>query len=148
MEFKVCSSAFSQGEMLPEWYYIESMNASPPMGWDGEPARTASLALVCRSSAGRIHWVCWNIPNTLKTIYGMQPGEEKLADGIIQGVNDFGHTGWTGPGRANFGMTLTFHLYALDSMLELTDSQADETKLMEALKEHVLKETTLSCECG
>ncbi|HOP26909.1 MAG TPA: YbhB/YbcL family Raf kinase inhibitor-like protein [Candidatus Sabulitectum sp.] len=148
MEFKLCSSAFCQGDHLPAWYCGAGLNASPPFGWDGEPEGTVSLALICRSSAGNVHWVMWNIPNTLKTIYGKQPSEGKLSDGIIQGVNDFGDTGWTGPEGRKEGMSLTLTLYALDSRLGLSDPAANAERLMASMKGHILKEASLTCECS
>lgn len=147
MDFKLCSSAFSEGAYLPAWYCADAINASPPFGWDGEPEDTVSLALICRSSAGNAHWVIWNVPNTLKTVYGKQPPEEVLPDGTVQGINDFGERGWTGPQGKREGMSLTMTLYALDRKLDL-DHDANAEKLLKAIKGHVLKEVSLSCACS
>lgn len=148
MGFKVCSSAFSEGDYLPAWYCGDCLNASPPLGWDGEPEATVSLAVVCRSSAGNVHWLMWNVPNTLKTVYGKQPKEGKLPDGSYQGVNDFGEVGWTGPSGRKEGMSVTITLYALDRMLDLSDPGANSEKLMSAMKGHVIDETSLTCACS
>lgn len=145
MEFKVCSSAFTEGDSLPAWYCSDDLNASPPLGWDGEPEETVSLAVVCRSSANRVHWVLWNIPNTTRTIYGKQPREGRLHEGIIQGVNDFGNTGWTGPSVREEGLFITVHLFALDCILDLVDPEADTKTLISSMKDHILKEASVTC---
>ena len=148
MDFKVCSSAFSDGDYLPGWYCGDCLNASPPLGWDGEPEQTVSLAVVCRSSAGNVHWLLWNVPNTLKTIYGKQPHGPSLPDGAVQGVNDFGDNGWTGPSGNKEGMSITVSLYALDKMLDLEGSGVNAEKLVSAMKGHILDEASLTCACS
>jgi Raf kinase inhibitor-like YbhB/YbcL family protein len=148
MEFKVCSSAFCDGEHLPLWYCGTGLNSSPPLGWDGEPAKTVSLAVICRSNEGKVHWVMWNIPNSLKTIYGKQLGNRKIGDGIQQGVNDYNAIGWTGPMVTSSSLILTFHLYAIDKTLDIPDPRVTADKLLTAIQGHVLKEALLSCACS
>jgi hypothetical protein len=148
MDFKLCSSAFADGDYLPAWYCADCQNASPPFGWDGEPEKTVSLAMVCRSSTGNVHWVMWNIPNTMKTVYGLQPVQKHLPDGIIQGVNGFGDTGWTGPAGEKKDLSLTFHLYALDRKLDLTGPDLNSESLQTAMEGHILKEASLTCACS
>ncbi len=97
MAFKVCSSAFTDGGYLPDWYSSAGINASPPFGWAEEPDGTKSLALVCLSSQGNVLWVLWNIPTGKKTVYGRLPAERSLSSGMCQGVNDLLGIGWTGP---------------------------------------------------
>lgn len=148
MEFKVCSSAFCEGENLPSWYCGTGLNASPPLGWDGEPEDTVSLAAVCKSNEGKVHWVMWNIPNSLKTIYGKQLGNREIDGGIQQGVNDFNAIGWTGPMVTSSNLVLTFHLYALDKMLDIPDPRVTAERLLAQMSGHVLKEASLSCVCS
>ncbi len=147
MEFKVCSSAFNEGDFLPEWYSGTGLNASPPLGWDGEPANTASLALICTSSRNKVHWVMWNIPNTLKTVYGKLPRESVLEDGSHQGVNDFGEIGWTGPQDESENLGLSLRLYALDSRLDISGSAITAADLNAAMQGHILREASLCCVC-
>ncbi len=145
MEFKICSSAFTDGGYLPCWYSSLGLNASPPFGWAEEPEGTSSLALICSSSQGEVLWVLWNIPNTRKTIYGRLPAEGILSDGMRQGVNDLLCTGWTGPAEKLPDLSLTFVLYALDAILDISDGDVSAPLLESAMKGHILGETTLSC---
>ncbi len=147
MEFKVCSSAFNEGEFLPEWYSGSGLNASPPIGWDGEPEGTVSLALICTSSRNKVHWLMWNIPNTLKTVYGKLPRDSVLEDGSRQGLNDFGEIGWTGPQGNSEDLRLKITLYALDRRLDISGSAIKAADLTVAMKGHVLREACLGCVC-
>jgi len=148
MEFLVCSSSFSNGDPLPIWYFDNDYNSSPPLGWIGEPENTVSLALICKSSEGRVHWVVWGISGTVRTIYGKQPGQKRVGQGIYQGVNDFGDTGWTGPVGRGEGISLEVHLYALDNDPVFSESEVTAEKLLTMIEGHVLKETSLSCVCS
>jgi len=145
MEFKICSSAFTSGGYLPGWYSSTGLNASPPFGWAGEPAGTRSLALVCTSSRGAVHWVLWNIPNGSKTVYGRIPAERDLPSGMHQGVNDFLETGWTGPIERLPDLSLTFKLYALDGHLSISQDAVTAAMLKAAFNGHLLGEATVTC---
>jgi Raf kinase inhibitor-like YbhB/YbcL family protein len=145
MEFKICSSAFTSGGYLPSWYSSTGLNASPPFGWACEPAGTRSLALVCTSSRGFVHWILWNIPNRTKTVYGRLPSERNLPAGMHQGVNDLLGTGWTGPMEKLPDLSLTFKLYALDDWLDTTDSEVTASKLKSFMDGHILGEATVTC---
>lgn len=145
MEFKICSSAFKDGGYLPSWYSSLGLNASPPFGWAAEPEGTRSLALICSSSRGEVLWVLWNIPNTIKTIYGRLPAESILPGGMCQGVNDLLCTGWTGPAEKQPDLSLTFMLFALDCVLDISDDDVSALALGSAMEGHILGETTVSC---
>ncbi len=145
MEFKICSSAFTDGGYLPGWYASSGLNASPPFGWAEEPEGTGSLALICHSSRGRVLWVLWNIPNSRKTIYGRLPAERVLPGGMCQGTNDLLGTGWTGPAEKLPDLSLTFSLYALDQSLNIPDAEVTASMLESAMEGHILGETTVTC---
>lgn len=145
MEFKICSSAFKDGGYLPGWYSSQGLNASPPFGWAEEPEGTRSLALICTSSEGKVLWVLWNIPDTIKTIYGRLPAESILPGGMCQGVNDFLCTGWTGPAEKLPDLSLNFMLFALDSVLDIPDEDVSALMLGSAMEGHILGEATVSC---
>ena len=144
LAFDICSSAFEHDGFLPGWYSAAGLNASPPFGWRDEPPGCRSLALVCRAEDGRAHWVMWNIPPDLHTVYGKQPRNPVLDSGIRQGWNSFGVAGWTGPEKKNSDCRLTFTLLALDSLLELpADTDGDE--LTRTCQDHILASTSIAC---
>lgn len=145
MEFKICSSAFTDRGYLPGWYALSGINASPPFGWAEEPEGTISLALICTSSRDKVHWVLWNIPNNNKTIYGRLPAESILPGGMCQGVNDLLGTGWTGPVEKMADLSFNFSLYALDLKLDLCEEEVTASILLEAMEGHILGVTSVSC---
>src|SRR5262245_18453914 len=63
---QVTSTAFKQGEALPEVHGYENKNLSPPLKWSDGPAGVRSFALICDDpDAPRgtwVHWVLFNIP--------------------------------------------------------------------------------------
>ncbi len=148
MEFKVCSSAFNQGGFLPEWYKADNLNSSPPLGWACQPEGTVSLAVVCKSNENRVHWVLWNIPGTVDTIYGKLPGERELPGGLRHGLNDFAEIGWTGPSRKDHELHLTVYMFALDCKLHKPETDFTAADLMRAMDGHIIGEATLTCDCS
>ena len=148
MEFKVCSSAFNQGGFLPEWYKAGNLNSSPPLGWACPPEGTISLAVVCRSNENRVHWVLWNIPADMDTIYGKLPQERELPGGLRQGLNDCAEIGWSGPARKDHELKLTVTMFALDRKLNRPQSDFTAADLIRAMDGHILGEATLTCDCS
>lgn len=145
MEFKICSSAFTDGGYLPGWYASSGLNASPPFGWAEDPEGTMSLALMCTSSIDKVLWVLWNIPNSRKTIYGRLPAESILPSGMRQGLNDLLGIGWTGPAEKLPDLVLTFSLYALDESLDIPGEEVTADMLETAMEGHILGKATLGC---
>lgn len=145
MEFKVISSAFVNKGYLPVWYTLPGLNASPPFGWAEEPEGTETLALICLSSKGNVLWVLWNIPNSIKTIYGRLPAESFLSDGMRQGVNDLQSMGWAGPAEKLPDLSLTFSLYALDTTLNIPGEDVTAAKLELTMEGHILGKATMVC---
>ena len=93
------------------------------------------------------HWVIYNIPSTERSLYGKQPQTGVLPSGACQGKNSFDNIGWTGPGQDCTGGSLTFVLYAIDSVLDLSEPSTGE-ELSRAIEDHVLAEARLTAECG
>lgn len=122
MAFSIRSSAFDNGAAIPQEYTCQGRNISPQLEWEGLPSGTQSLALVCDdpdAPAGTwVHWVIYNIPATTSNLKQGIPTSPQLAEGMLQGKNDFGNRGWAGPcpppGRPH---RYFFKLYALDKVL-------------------------------
>ena len=136
-------------------------NISPPLGWEGLPDGTVSLALIMDSleieGAERVHWVVWNMPPTLTGLEEYVEHAAKLADGTAQGTNGSGEVGYLGPCPpvivSGFGETPSktqtqggakkgieqyfFKLYALDTMLDLPPSTT-KADLLKAIDGHVV----------
>ena len=135
----------------------ESNNTSPALSWINVPPATKSLALLMwdqmnyaypevPATAMFTHWVIYNI---LPSAAGLPEGvtaESPLADGSLQGLNDFPEpyqAGYGGPCPGTDEKHLyVFTLYALDSVLDLqAGATMDEVKA--AMEGHILAQAEL-----
>jgi Raf kinase inhibitor-like YbhB/YbcL family protein len=113
-DFQLTSSAFEDGQPIPQKFTCEGEDVSPPLAWSGAPEGTMSLALVVDdpdAPGGTFtHWVAWGIDVASSEL---GEGEKPPAEGL----NDFGSIGWRGPcpppghGRHRY----VFRLHALRS---------------------------------
>jgi Raf kinase inhibitor-like YbhB/YbcL family protein len=123
-------------------YTSYGQNISPQLAWEELPRGTISLAVLCEDpdapSGTFVHWLAWNIRADSRAI-----PENGMHDGIRQGKNDFGRTGYGGP-RPPPGKPhrYVFHVYALDKELSL-ESGAKRRDVERAMQGHVLDEATL-----
>ena len=150
MSFRLTSTAFTDGQPIPKKHTGD--------GVDVAAAAAARLGLMCRRKTARVallcddpdaprgdwvHWVLFNIPADRTTLDEGVPPDATLADGSIQGKNDFGNLGYGGPapprGKPH---RYFFKLYALDSALVLP-AGATKAQLHAAIKGHLLAETQL-----
>jgi len=120
--FTVWSPAFTDGDILPAMYCRRDANLSPPLRWEGEPAETESLALICFDpDAPRFwyHWLLLNIPPSWSGIPQHFP-RLRQSLGLIQGSNSFHQLGYDGPEPpAGEEHRYFFRLYALNQNLNL-----------------------------
>jgi len=160
--FRISSGAFDPGGEIPIEYTCEGANLSPPLEWPGVPQGTQSLALVMDDSdsqpPGWVHWVIYNIPAAATGLPEGVPGEARLSDGSLQGVNDFAlfaQEGETFPGGAPINRIgydgpcppsahrYVFTLYAVDVILDLP-AEATRADLLAAMEGHVLGQAELT----
>jgi len=98
-DMTLTSSAFGNGGPIPTRHTGEGEDVSPAMSWSGAPEGTKSFALICHDpdaplvrpgTYGFVHWVLYGIPASVR----------ELVEGVgdyVQGVNDFGNSGYGGP---------------------------------------------------
>ena len=142
MSIILTSSAFKNGETIPEKYTYNGGNISPELSWDSIPEGTKSFALIADDpDAPRgtwVHWVIYNLPAGSKELQEHVSKAESMQNGSKQGINDFGKTGYDGPcpppGSPHH---YYFKLYALDCKLGLK-SNAKKSDLVDAMKGHIL----------
>jgi Raf kinase inhibitor-like YbhB/YbcL family protein len=146
MPLTLSSPAFGDHGPIPAVYSCDGENVPPPLGWSGEPAHTASYALIVDDPDAPdpaapqrtfVHWVLYNIPAPVRELEeAVLPGA--LPDGTVQGRNDEGATGYSGPcppvGRHRY----FFKLYALDVELAGLEN-ATKADLERAMEGHVLE---------
>jgi Raf kinase inhibitor-like YbhB/YbcL family protein len=93
-------------------------------------------------------WIIWNLP-AVSVIPAGIPRQGIVIDPIaaVQGVNDKGEIGYTGPCPPHGEMIrYQFKVYGLDRMLDLK-SGSDKHELVSAMKGHVVQfgETVAIC---
>jgi len=141
------SDAFTSNDVIPLRFTGQSGNFSPPLSWSEAPAGVKSFALVCvdpdAPSGMFTHWVVFNIPADYQELKTGLPPKPALLDGVLQGKNDWGEIGYSGPdpppGKPH---RYYFKLFALDTMIDLPAgiSHAD---LRARTSGHVLAEADL-----
>jgi Raf kinase inhibitor-like YbhB/YbcL family protein len=142
--FKLISTAFEEGKTIPSKYTCDSDNVSPALSWSGSPAKTKSFALIMDDPDAPmgtwVHWIIYNIPGAVTTLEEKNGAKQINA---IEGLNSWNEKGYNGPCPPDGTHRYHFKLYALDIMLTPKESMTKE-ELLEAMKGHILGETTLS----
>jgi Raf kinase inhibitor-like YbhB/YbcL family protein len=150
-KFKLSSSAYNEGSMIPTQYSCADPNAtSPALSWSNPPNNTASFAVVfhdtdaapAKGTMDVTHWIFWNIPASSTQVMGNLKVDAS-PDGIQQGKNVRGVNGYQPPCPPP-GATphhYIFELYALDQKLDLTVG-ATRADLLKAMDGHVIGKAT------
>lgn len=132
----------ADGEPIDARFSCDGENVSPALQWEEPPAGTVELALVVDDpdapGGSYVHWVAYGIPPERTSL------ETGDAEALVEGANDAGGDGWTGPcppGGETHGYVFT--LYALDAETGL-DPGASLDDLQAAIDGHVLGVATLT----
>jgi Raf kinase inhibitor-like YbhB/YbcL family protein len=136
---------------FPPTHTCDGENISPRLLLKGMNA--ASLAVMVfnpfnKSCCSYTPWIIWNLP-AVSVIPAGIPRQGIVIDPIaaVQGVNDKGEIGYTGPCPPH-GEMIRYHfkVYGLDRMLDLK-SGSDKHELVSAMKGHVVQfgETVAIC---
>jgi Raf kinase inhibitor-like YbhB/YbcL family protein len=145
-KFTFTSTAFKEGEMIPQKYTCDGQNISPPLKWGSASAQTKSFALIVDdpdAPAGIwVHWVIFNIPPATTGLPENVPTIDSLPDGSMQGKNDSREIGYDGPCPPGGTHRYYFKLYALDTMLKLS-SGSTKTDLLKAMEGHIVAQVQL-----
>jgi len=146
---KLESSAFREGQPIPQQYSRDGADTSPPLSWSGVPPGTRSLALICDDpDAPRgtwVHWVYYDLPPSVTSLPPGVRKAERPSSGGVQGRNDYKETGWGGPGppKGHGVHHYNFRLSALDRELGLSPG-ATKAEVESAMQGHVLAEAKLT----
>jgi Raf kinase inhibitor-like YbhB/YbcL family protein len=142
MAFQLIISAFTEGATVPKIHTCEGADLSPALEWSGEPAKTASFALIVDDPDAPVgtwnHWLLWDIPPTVHALaQGFKPGQVG-----VSGLSDFGRPGYGGPcpPRGHGPHRYFFKLMAVDVPSLGLKAGARRAELDRALKGHVLEE--------
>ncbi|RYJ14848.1 YbhB/YbcL family Raf kinase inhibitor-like protein [Halogeometricum borinquense] len=144
------SSAFEDGETLPNRFTCEGKGVSPPLSIAGVPDETESLALVvddpdAPGSDPFVHWLLWNLAPDTATIPEDVPDKTTVLDGARQGTNGGGNVGYfpACPPKGHGTHTYRFTLYAVDQMLDVK-AAAERSQLQRALDESNLAQARIT----
>lgn len=147
MSIQITSTAFTEGQAIPQKYSGQGRDISPPLAWTNAPADTRSFALIADDPDAPVgtwvHWVLYDLSPGTTELAEDTPKSQFLPGGAKQGVNDFHRLGYGGPapppGKPH---RYFFKLYALDTMLELKPG-ATKKDLLKAMEGHILAEGQL-----
>jgi len=150
MAFTLRSASFEHDGAIPAKHTCQGDDTAPPLAWAGAPAGTRSFALIVDDPdapdprAPRtvwVHWVLYNLPAATAALpEGAKPAD--LPPEALEGVNDFGTTGYRGPcppiGRHRYFCKV----YALDTVLADLH-KPKKADLEKAMRGHVLAQAQL-----
>ena len=131
------SLAFGDRELMPRKFSCDRTEVSPPLSWSGAPDGTRSFALIVEDpdAGGFVHWVVAGIPGESERLDEDASGSG--ADGLAEGRNSFGKTGWGGPCPPSGEHRYVFTLYAL-SQAPPVQKGFDAAALRDAMDGNVL----------
>lgn len=150
-KFKLTTSAYAEGSMIPTQYSCADPNASSPaLSWSNPPSAAMSFAVVMHDTDAApmkgvmdvTHWIFWNIPASSTSVAAaIKP--DASPDGIVQGKNIRGVNGYQPPCPPP-GATphhYIFEIYALDTKLDLA-AGSPRADLLKAMDGHVVGKAT------
>ena len=147
MTLEIKSSAFKNGEFIPDKYTCKGEDISPPLEWTSALKDTKSFALITEDPDAPmgtwVHWVLYDIPAGKNNLPEGVRKDKVLSDGSKQGMTDFGRVGYGGPcpppGAAH---RYFFKLYALDAGLDFNPGLSKK-ELLDAMEGHVKEKAEL-----
>lgn len=144
--FRLTSTAFKDGEAIPEDYTCDGRNVSPPLSWENAPKGAEGFAIIMDdpdAPGGTFtHWIIVNIPANETGLQEGIPKTEKLENGAIQGKNSAGKIGYSGPCPPSGTHRYIFRIYALHMKLDLQPG-ADMTQMEATMRDHIMGKAEL-----
>jgi len=141
---KIYSSAFKNGEFIPEKYTCDSKNVSPYLYWMGGAVKgVKSFVLISDDPDAPmgtwVHWVVYDIPAKVSFLAEALPKEKILKNNIKQGKTSFGDFGYGGPCPPSGIHRYFFKIYALDiPYLNISPDKANKNVILEKIKGHII----------
>ena len=149
MTMTLTSTAFADGERIPEIYSCDGADISPPLAWSGAPADVGSFALLCADPDAPggtwTHWAAFDIAAETTGLQQDYPKDARVGE-VRQAVTDFKRPGYGGPcpPRGHGLHHYHFRVLALDvERLDLPDD-ASFGDVVAAAAPHILAQATLT----
>ena len=132
---------FEEEGSIPEKFTCDGLNINPALFIDSVPEEAESLALMVEDPDAPngvwTHWLVWNIPPETTDI-----DQSGVPEGAVEGINSSGGEGYQGPCPPSGVHHYIFHLYALDTTIDL-DNQSGRDDFMAAAEGHIIAEAEL-----
>jgi Raf kinase inhibitor-like YbhB/YbcL family protein len=146
INIQLTSTAFADGQPIPQKYTCDGSDVSPQLAWTGAPPNTKSFALIADDPDAPVgtwvHWVIYNLPPDTTALAEDTPKSDSLPNGAKQGLNDFKNTGYGGPcpppGKPH---RYFFKLYVLDTAG--LPGGLTKKQLLKAMDGHILAQGQL-----
>ncbi|MDZ4209610.1 MAG: YbhB/YbcL family Raf kinase inhibitor-like protein, partial [Candidatus Curtissbacteria bacterium] len=137
---KITSAAFENNAKIPSKYTCDGENINPPLSFSGVPANAKSLVLIMDDpdapNGTWVHWMVFNINPKINEI-----SENSLPKDGIEGVTSFGKKGYGGACPPSGTHRYFFKLYALDTILNLTNP--NKAALEKEIQDHIIEKAEL-----
>jgi Raf kinase inhibitor-like YbhB/YbcL family protein len=138
---EVTSTAFGEGDPIPEQYTCDGDEVAPPLAWSGVPADAAAVALVVDDpdapSGTFTHWVVLDIP--VKVTSSPEDG----TPGGAEAENSAGDASYAGPCPPSGTHHYRFTVVALDTETGLA-AGAPLGDALAAVDQHAVARGTLT----
>lgn len=139
---QLTSPVFQNNQSIPAQYSCDGENTNPPLQITGVPKSAQSLVLIVDDpdapSGDFVHWTVWNLNPDTQEILESGP----LPAGAVEGLTDFGRSGYGGPCPPSGIHRYFFKLYALDTTLDIPRSSVKKD-IEQAMPGHILEQTQL-----
>lgn len=137
---KITSIAFENNSKIPAKYTCDGENVNPPLNFSDVPANAKTLALIMDDPDAPmgtfVHWILYNIDPSDKGIL-----ENSVPLTALQGKTGRGVVGYVGSCPPSGTHRYFFKLYALDTVLNLTNP--DKAALEKTIQGHILDRAEL-----
>jgi Raf kinase inhibitor-like YbhB/YbcL family protein len=137
----VRSAAFGANGSIPIEHTADGADIAPPLSWDPPPPGTRSVAILVEDPDAPlrtfVHWIVVGIPPEVTEL----PAGGDLPEGALNGTNDAGEDGWSGPDPIGGRHRYVFRVFALDNHPNAEGMTKPD--LMNAIKGHVLAQGEL-----
>jgi Raf kinase inhibitor-like YbhB/YbcL family protein len=142
VKIEVTSTAFAEGEPIPERYTCDGDEVAPPLAWSGVPSDAAGLAIVVDDpdapSGTFTHWVVLDIP--VATSFSEEGG---VPEGGVQATTSAGSAAYAGPCPPSGTHHYRFTVVALDAETGLAEG-APLDEALAAVDAHWVANGTLT----
>ncbi|MBR9705838.1 YbhB/YbcL family Raf kinase inhibitor-like protein [Candidatus Pacearchaeota archaeon] len=132
---------FENNEKIPIRFTGDGEDINPSLLFEDIPEDTKSLVLIMDDPDAPVgtwdHWLLFNL-----SIEAIEIKENSIPESAVVGRNSWGRTSYGGPNPPSGSHRYFFKLYAIDTMLDLSEG-ATKQELKSAIEGHVIAKAEL-----